>query len=78
MEIRLQIDDEIINELKTETDTRSTAQITNDALALFKWAVSEVKQGRVLVSQTESGTEEREIVMPILEKTKRKYRLHTA
>jgi hypothetical protein len=70
MEVRFQINDEFIENLKKEAGVRSTAQITDDALTFYQWAVSEMKKGRILLSADENGNNGRQIVFPGLEKLK--------
>jgi len=69
-EIRLTVDEKFINGLKKDTGIDKASQLTNDALTLLKWAVSEVKKGRVLISTDEKGGDAKKIVMPTLEMAK--------
>jgi hypothetical protein len=66
-EIRLTIDEKFIDGLKKDTGIDKASQLTSDALTFLKWAVGEVKKGRVLISTDESGNDPRRIVMPTLE-----------
>lgn len=69
-EIRLTVDEKFINGLKKDTGIDKASQLTNDALTLLKWAVGEVKKGRILISTDEKGGDARKIVMPTLEMAK--------
>jgi len=69
-EIRFTVDEKFINGLKKDTGIDKASQLTNDALTLMKWAVGEVKKGRVLISTDEKGGDAKKIVMPILENSK--------
>jgi len=73
-EIRLTVDENFINNLKKDTGLDKATQVTSDALTLLRWAVDEVKKGRVLISTDENGGEARRIVMPTLEMAKAKKR----
>jgi hypothetical protein len=69
-EIRLTIDEKFMNGLKKDTGVDKATQLTSDALTLLKWAVGEVKKGRVLISTDDNGEDPRRIVMPVLERAK--------
>jgi hypothetical protein len=69
-EIRLTVDEKFIDGLKKDTGIDKAARLTNDALTLLKWAVGEVKKGRVLISTDENGGDAKKIVMPVLEMAK--------
>lgn len=69
-EIRFTVDEKFIESLKKETGVDKASQLTNDALILLKWAVGEVKNGRVLISTDEKGGDAKKIVMPTLEMAK--------
>lgn len=71
MELRLKIDDGFINDLKTKLQDKQFGEITGtrltqDALALFKWAVEETSKGRAIVSTDADGENVQRIVMPAL------------
>jgi hypothetical protein len=70
MEVRMKINDKFVDELKQQTGITSTTQLTTEAFTFLKWAVSEARKGRVIVSANEDGSEEREIVMPSLQSAK--------
>lgn len=69
-EIRFTVDEKFIEGLKKDTGIEKASQLTNDALTLLKWAVGEVKNGRVLISTDEHGGDAKKIVMPALEMAK--------
>jgi len=69
-EIRLTVDEKFIDGLKKDTGIDKASQLTNDALTLLKWAVGEVKSGRVLISTDSNGGDAKKIVMPALERAK--------
>ena len=70
MEIRLKINDKFIEGLKEQTGITSTTQLTTEAFTFLKWAVNESQKGRVIVSEDQDGTEEKEVVMPSLQNAK--------
>jgi hypothetical protein len=70
MEIRLKINDKFIDELKDKTGISNTTQLTTEAFTLLKWAVSEAALGRIIVSENQDGTDEKEVVMPTLQNAK--------
>lgn len=67
MEIRIKINDKFLEELKEETGISNTTQLTTEAFSFLKWAVGESKKGRVIVSENEDGSDEKEVVMPSLQ-----------
>lgn len=71
-EIRFTVDEKFINGLRKDTGIEKATQLTSDALILLKWAVGEVKKGRVLITTDENGFDARKIVMPVLEMAKHK------
>lgn len=71
-EIRLTVDEKFINGLKKDTGIEKATQLTSDALTLLKWAIGEVKQGRVIITTDENGFDARKIIIPVLERAKQK------
>lgn len=69
-EIKFTVDEKFIEGLKEDTGIDKATQLTDDALTLLKWAVEEVKSGRVLISTDEKGGDAKKIVMPTLEMAK--------
>src|SRR5579864_2848038 len=60
-------EDSIVRALKAELQMTSNTDFLSDALALFRWAVSERKRGHRIFSETETG-ERKELVFPRLER----------
>jgi|GEM_PF-3244446 hypothetical protein len=67
MEIRISVNDEFIEKLREDTGIEKATQLVSEALSLLKYAVSESKKGRYLISANEDGTNLKRIVMPSLE-----------
>ncbi len=60
-------EDQMVRVLKAELQMTSNTDFLSDALALFRWAVSERKQGRRIVSESSTG-ERKVLVFPRLER----------
>jgi hypothetical protein len=60
-------DDRMVRVLKEELQINSNTDFLSDALALFRWAVSERKLGHRIVSETPGG-ERKILVLPRLER----------
>lgn len=60
-------EDSMVRALKTELQMTSNTDFLSDALALFRWAVSERKRGHVIVSESSTG-ERNILVFPRLER----------
>jgi hypothetical protein len=60
-------DDRAMRDLKEELQVPSNSDLLSDALALFRWAVSERKQGRRILSES-AGGERNVLVFPRLER----------
>jgi hypothetical protein len=60
-------DDRMVRVLKAELQLNSNTDFLSDALALFRWAVSERKLGHKIVSETPDG-ERKILVLPRLER----------
>src|SRR5579864_416692 len=60
-------EDRIVRALKAELQMSSNTDFLSDALALFRWAVSERKRGHRIVSESASG-ERNVLVFPRLER----------
>ena len=71
-EVRFIIDEKLFDALKKETGIDKPSQLTNEALNLLKWAASEVKQGRVLMTANAQGGDIHKIVIPSLENARDK------
>ncbi len=61
------IEDNTVRFLKAELQLTSNSDFLSEALALFKWAVSERKQGNRIISESAAG-ERRVLVLPRLER----------
>jgi len=60
-------EDSMVRALKTELQMTSNTDFLSDALALFRWAVSERKRGHIIVSESSTG-ERKVLVFPRLER----------
>jgi hypothetical protein len=60
-------EDSMVRALKTELQLTSNTDFLSDALALFRWAVSERKRGHRIVSESATG-ERKILVLPHLER----------
>jgi len=57
-------DIEILEELRRLAGARSIAEILRDSISLYRWAVTERKNGRKVQSVDENQGEIRELVVP--------------
>lgn len=62
-----QAEDSMVRALKAELQLTSNTDFLSDALTLFRWAVSERKHGRRIVSESATG-ERRILIFPRLER----------
>jgi hypothetical protein len=60
-------EDQMVRRLKAELEMASNSDFLADALALFRWAVSERKSGHRIVSESTSG-ERKVLLFPRLER----------
>jgi hypothetical protein len=60
-------EDTMVRALKAELQLTSNAELLTDALALYRWAVSERKRGHRILSESATG-ERRILVFPRLER----------
>jgi len=60
-------EDQMVRVLKAELEMTSNTDFLSDALALFRWAVSERKRGHRIVSESSTG-ERKVLVFPRLER----------
>jgi len=70
MEIRINVDDKFMEALKNQLKAKKATEVTVDALTLLNWAVEEAKEGRVILSAKNDGTDIRRLAMPTLSKIK--------
>ena len=61
------IEDSMVRALKAELQLTSNTDFFSDALALFRWAISERKRGRIILSESSTG-ERKILVFPRLER----------
>jgi hypothetical protein len=66
MELRVNVDDAFIKQLQDNLDAK-TPEIAKSALTLLNWAVSEAKQGRVILSSDQAGQNVQRLAMPALQ-----------
>ena len=67
MEVRLILDDDLIESLKGRMRTKSASDVIKEGLGLLDWATEEVGQNRVILSIGEDGTDPKRIVTPGLQ-----------
>jgi hypothetical protein len=60
-------EDSVVRALKADLQMSSNTDFLSDALALFRWAVSERKRGHIIVSESSTG-ERKILVFPRLER----------
>ena len=60
-------EDSMVRVLKAELQMTSNTDFLSDALALFRWAVSERRRGHIIVSESSTG-ERKILVLPRLER----------
>jgi hypothetical protein len=60
-------EDRMVRALKAELQMTSNSEFLSDALALFRWAVSERRRGHRIVSESASG-ERKTLLFPRLER----------
>lgn len=68
VDLRVTLPDELIGELKKTLgpDVKPT-EMLREAMTLYKWAVSEKAEGRVLLSSRPDGTDLAKLAMPSLD-----------
>ena len=67
MEVRFTVDDNYIRDLQKDSQSRTAAEVVKKALTLYRWALSEVRRERVILSSDELGQNVQRVVMPGLE-----------
>ena len=72
MEIRLTLDDDLIDVLKDRLRTKNTADVIREGLGLLDWATEEVGQNRVIISVGDDGQDPKRIETPGLRKARPK------
>ncbi|RYE23467.1 MAG: hypothetical protein EOP42_23250 [Sphingobacteriaceae bacterium] len=69
-DIRLSINQDFMDDLKSKTGIDKPSELTKDALTLYSWAISEAKKGRMLITVDENGENPRKVVTDTLVKAK--------
>lgn len=72
MELRMEIDDHVMSQLKDSLGAKKNVDVVRNALTILNWAVEEVKSGRMILSADESGGDLRRLAMPDLQFVRRK------
>lgn len=71
-EVRVQIPDDVIQQLQSKMGTNvKLTDIARDAFTLFNWAVDERSKGRVVLSSSEDGDNINRLKMPSLESVRK-------
>jgi hypothetical protein len=70
MEIRMLIDDSLMEELKESLGLKTNVDIINNALTILNWATKEMEKERVILSAQEDGKNVQTLIMPALEMAK--------
>jgi hypothetical protein len=69
VDIRLQIPDELVEQLQKKLGTSVKAtDMARDAMTLFNWAVNERAKGRLVLSSNDDISKPVQLVMPSIEK----------
>ena len=79
--LQFELPDEKIRELeilREETGLTTNKELMSSALALFGWAVREVKRGRTITSMDEVNGKYKEVWMPALENVAARVPMPTA
>lgn len=70
MEIRFKVDDSFIEDINQKlrggNRPATGSAVTQNALALFKWAIDETSKGRKIMSSDQGGGNIVEVVTPML------------
>ncbi|HEY9248517.1 MAG TPA: hypothetical protein VIO38_05275 [Rariglobus sp.] len=62
MEIRIQVDDKYIDELKRRIGAEKATDVAREAFTILDWATAESKQGRLILSTDKNGSAVRHLV----------------
>lgn len=65
-EVRFTVDANFLKQLQQKLGIDKTTDIARSALTLLNWVAGEVKDGRVILSSTDSGEDVHRLVMPEL------------
>jgi hypothetical protein len=72
MELRFQVDDAFVNNIKDRAGYKSVTELARDALTLLEWATSESAHGRYILSGAVGGGNLVRLAMPRLEELRNK------
>jgi hypothetical protein len=64
MEVRIILDDDLVDSLRSRLKTSKATEVIREALGLLDWATEEVGQNRVILSIGEDGKEPKRIETP--------------
>jgi uncharacterized membrane protein len=67
MAMRISINEDFIDKLKEESGITEASQLVTEALSLLKWAISEAKDGRILVTTNNKGEIINKVSIPSLD-----------
>jgi hypothetical protein len=65
-EVRVQLPDDLMQQLQSKMPNLKPTTVTQDAVALYAWAVNERANGRVILSSDPSGNNTTQITTPSL------------
>jgi len=68
MEVRLTLDDDLMNKMMKKTGTSKATDLTKEAMTLLDWAINEAAAGRVILSTDSDGSDVQRLAMPSLSK----------
>jgi hypothetical protein len=72
VELRFQVDDEFVNNIKARAGYRNVTELARDALTLLEWATTECAHGRYVLSGGMGGGNLVRLAMPKLEELRNK------
>lgn len=72
MEIRLVLDDELINTLKNRLHTKNATDVIRESISFLDWATEEAENQRAILSIGEDGEDPRRIEAPALRMARRR------
>ena len=72
MELRVKVDDDFIDELKSLLSEKKATGMAKNAFSLLRWAADEMSNGRVILSSDPDGKNVRQLEIPGLLKTRKK------
>ena len=70
MEVRVNVDDDFLRGIQEKLGGAKISEVIKAALTLLNWALSEVSNGRVILSSDEKGDQVHRLAMPDLDKAK--------